>query len=159
MTAGRPTDYREEYCDKVIELAKIGYTHIQIAAEFEIAERTLYDWKNNNPKFLQALTRAKAISKANFMKKAYDNLENKDFNTNLLKLILSHNYKIDTSEIRKLKSTSVIDKINEIFEQYENGYISIEVAERASKLLGFQLDEESRKKLDYLYIQSKNSEK
>ena len=99
--------------------------------------------------------RAKTVSKANFMRKAYANLDNRNFNTNLLKLILSHNYKEDTSKIRKLESTDVIDKINEIFKQYEDGYISIDTAERASKLLAFQLDEDSRRKLDYLFSEAK----
>lgn len=158
MPAGQPTKYREEYCERVIELAKKGYTHVQIAADLGVAERTIYQWKDDNHKFSQTLMRAKTISKARFMKIAMSNLDNRNFNTNLLKLILSHNYKEDTSKIRKLTSTNIIDKINEIFKQYEDGVISIDTAERASKLLAFQLDEDSRRKLDYLFIKSKNSE-
>ena len=158
MPAGQPTKYREKYCELVIELAGKGMTHVQIAAELGVAERTIYQWKDDQPKFSQALMRAKTISKARFMRIANDNLDNRNFNANLLKLILSHNYKEDTSKIRKLTSIKPLEQIKEIFEQYTNGLVTIETAERATKLIAFRLDEESRRKLDYLFIQSKNSE-
>lgn len=147
--SGQPTKYKDEYCELVVKLAKKGFTHVEIAAHIGIAENTLYNWRDDNPKFLRSLKRAKTISKANLMQKAYVNLESRDFNTNLLKLILSHNYK-DTSKIKKLTSTTTLDKISEVFQQYEDGFINIETAERASKLLAFQLDEETRKKVDLL---------
>ena len=63
---GRPTDYKPEYCDKVIELGKEGMSHAEIAAELGVCRNTLYNWAEVHPEFLSASTRARDLAQAWF---------------------------------------------------------------------------------------------
>lgn len=64
MPAGRPTLYRPEYCEKVIELGKEGNSRVQIAAELGVAKSTLQEWEKEFPEFSVAITRAMTFSQA-----------------------------------------------------------------------------------------------
>lgn len=63
---GRPTDYKPEYCERVIALGKEGYSHAQIAAELDVCRNTLYNWADEHPEFLRAITRARDYAQAWF---------------------------------------------------------------------------------------------
>ncbi len=56
---GRPTRYKPEYCDRIIELAKGGAGMVEWALACEVDRPTLYYWAEVHPEFLTALTRAK----------------------------------------------------------------------------------------------------
>ena len=64
MPGGRPTDYDESFCDKVVELGAIGKSVEQIAKELGFAIRTLYLWRDTYPQFMQALNTAKELEQA-----------------------------------------------------------------------------------------------
>ena len=65
MPAGQPTLYRPEYCERVIELGKLGMSVVEMAADMGVARNTLEtNWPANNPEFLQAFTQAKQLSQA-----------------------------------------------------------------------------------------------
>jgi len=53
MPGGRPTDYDESFCDKVVELGAMGKSVEQIAKELGFAIRTLYLWRDTYPQFMQ----------------------------------------------------------------------------------------------------------
>ena len=61
---GRPTDYDESFCDKVVELGAMGKSVEQIAKELGFAIRTLYLWRDTYPQFMQALNTAKELEQA-----------------------------------------------------------------------------------------------
>ena len=52
---GRPTRYRTTLADIVFWMARAGRTDAEIASELGISERTLYNWKEKYPEFLQAI--------------------------------------------------------------------------------------------------------
>jgi transcriptional regulator with XRE-family HTH domain len=52
---GRPTVYRPEYCERIQELASLGCTDEQIATFFGVSPRTVANWKEKYPEFLQAI--------------------------------------------------------------------------------------------------------
>lgn len=56
---GRPTTYKPEYCDKIVELAKTGAGMVEWALACETDRPTLYYWAEHHPEFLTALSRAK----------------------------------------------------------------------------------------------------
>lgn len=58
---GRPTDYRPEYCDSVIEYGRAGKSRAWIAATLGVAKRTLVLWEAANPDFLSAMEYAKTL--------------------------------------------------------------------------------------------------
>ena len=55
---GRPTKYKPEYCQRVIELGRKGKSIEQIAGLLNVAKRTLYNWRDNHEDFLHALDEA-----------------------------------------------------------------------------------------------------
>lgn len=65
MPAGRPSDYDYAYCEKVIELGKIGASVVEMAAEIGVDRSTIERaWPEAHPEFSQAFTRAKLLSQA-----------------------------------------------------------------------------------------------
>ena len=65
MAAGRPSDYRPEYCDRVIELGKLGMSVVEMASEIGVTRKTLETaWPERHPEFLQALELARELSQS-----------------------------------------------------------------------------------------------
>lgn len=65
MPAGRPTLYRPEYCEKVIELGRQGCSVVEMAAEIGVSRNALEtEWTTQHPEFLEAFTQAKQFSQA-----------------------------------------------------------------------------------------------
>lgn len=58
---GRPTLYNPVYCEKVIELGKLGKSIEQIASNIGVSTRVMFDWKEKYPEFLHALEQAKEL--------------------------------------------------------------------------------------------------
>jgi transposase-like protein len=61
---GRPTLYDPSYCEKVIELGRIGKSVEQIAALLNVSLRTMYSWRDAHEEFLHALDDAKTYEQA-----------------------------------------------------------------------------------------------
>ena len=61
---GRPTKYRPEMCERVLELGQLGKTREQIAADLKIGWKTLHRWEGLHPAFRHALKEARARSLA-----------------------------------------------------------------------------------------------
>jgi transposase len=61
---GRPTLYDPAYCDKVVELGRIGKSVEQIAAILDVSLRTMYSWRDAHEEFLHALDDAKTYEQA-----------------------------------------------------------------------------------------------
>ena len=57
--SGRPSKYKPEYCDEVIDLGKQGLSITQIAFELEIHKETLYAWKAKHSEFSDAIKKAR----------------------------------------------------------------------------------------------------
>lgn len=81
--AGRPTDYKPEYCEKVIELGKQGKSIVQIASMLDQAKQTLYDWEKVHPAFLDSLTRARQESQVWWENMGQAGLVTKEFQPSL----------------------------------------------------------------------------
>lgn len=60
MAGGRPTLYKPEYCETVIELGKQGDSLVQMASYFDVSRSTIDQWAVDYPEFSEALIRAKA---------------------------------------------------------------------------------------------------
>lgn len=74
MAFGRPTVYRPEYCEAVIELGKKGKSLVQMAAALDITKQTLLVWEKERPDFSDAMTRARAHSQAWWENAGQDNM-------------------------------------------------------------------------------------
>ncbi len=60
----RPTDYKPEYCDHVIEWGAAGKSVTWMAASLDVSRDTIYEWVKVHAEFSDAITRAKAKAQA-----------------------------------------------------------------------------------------------
>ena len=52
--AGRPTDYKEEYCEMLIAHMSKGFSFESFAGVIGAAKQTIYNWLEANPEFMDA---------------------------------------------------------------------------------------------------------
>lgn len=62
MSAGRPTHYRSEYCEKAVELMGMGVSLYGLCAEFKCTFHTLQKWQEDYPEFKEAIEFGKSLS-------------------------------------------------------------------------------------------------
>jgi hypothetical protein len=61
---GRPSSYRDEFAKQAVKLCRLGATDADLAAFFEVDERTINRWKAVQPEFCQSLKDGKALADA-----------------------------------------------------------------------------------------------
>lgn len=64
MAGGRPSDYRPEYCEQVIEFGKLGLSVAQMASRLDTSKQALLRWVEANPEFRDAMEVARSHSQA-----------------------------------------------------------------------------------------------
>ena len=52
---GRPSAYRREHCDLIVEAMSTGLSAEAAAAKVGISARSLFYWQRQHPEFLQAI--------------------------------------------------------------------------------------------------------
>ncbi len=60
MPVGRPSDYRPEYCQAVIDHCSQGATLTSFAASIDQGRATIYRWQDEHPQFRDACALARA---------------------------------------------------------------------------------------------------
>lgn len=68
MPAGRPTDYKPEYCKEIVEFMADGRHVIEFAAHVDVAKATVYRWADEHEEFRDALKRAGTKSTAAWLR-------------------------------------------------------------------------------------------
>ena len=65
MAGGRPSLYNPAYCERIIELGKIGMSVVEMAADIGVVRSTLEaEWPAAHPEFSEAFTLARQHSQA-----------------------------------------------------------------------------------------------
>lgn len=59
---GRPSEYRPEYCQAVIDCMAQGFSLTAFAGSIRVAKDTVYEWIKTHPQFSDAVSRARAAS-------------------------------------------------------------------------------------------------
>jgi len=59
MPGGRPTDYRAEFCQMLVEHQADGGSYQGFGAVVNVSIQTLYVWEKKHPEFVDAKKRAK----------------------------------------------------------------------------------------------------
>jgi hypothetical protein len=59
-TTGRPSEYRVEHCQLVIEFMGQGYSLTAFAGHIRVARDTVYEWVKRHSEFSDAVSRARA---------------------------------------------------------------------------------------------------
>jgi hypothetical protein len=76
----RPTKYKTEYCDLLVEHMKQGGSIDEFCLEVDVCIQTLYNWFDSYPEFLESKKKGESFSKGWWLKNGRLQLENKDFN-------------------------------------------------------------------------------
>ena len=61
MPAGRPTKYKPEMCDRLVQLMGDGLSKTAACAELGIRTETLYQWAKEKPEFSDAVKKAEEV--------------------------------------------------------------------------------------------------
>lgn len=56
---GRPTDYRPEYCERLVQWMKKPKSYESFGTQVGVCRETLYDWEKKHPEFLHAKKRGR----------------------------------------------------------------------------------------------------
>ena len=104
---GRPSLYRREYCDQIIEMGKSGYSIAMMASALDVDKATIFDWKAKHPEFATALSRAMTHSQAWWEVAGVNGMSvgGKDFNALVWKVSMQARFRDDYTE-RKVQEVS-----------------------------------------------------
>lgn len=78
---GRPTKYKPEYCEQVVEHMAKGFSFESFAAIVEVNIDTLYEWANVHPAFSEAKKLAFSKCRHYWEKLGIEGLHSKFFNS------------------------------------------------------------------------------
>jgi len=102
LKVGRPSLYKPEYCERVIELGKEGCSPAEIASDLDVDRTTLLNWADAHPEFLTALTRAKIHEQAWFEKAGKAGMFADKFNATVWAKSVSARFRDDYAERREV---------------------------------------------------------
>lgn len=100
---GRPSKYKPEFCETVIELGKKGKSLAQMAAHFDVARSTIDQWAEDHPQFSEALTRAKTHCQAWWENTGQEGLFLDKFNAPVWKKSMEARFRDDYTERQEHK--------------------------------------------------------
>ena len=80
---GRPPTYRPEFCERIIELGKLGYSQARMAAALDVSKQTITDWAKRHVEFSDALSRARTYAQSWWEQEAQTGLKNREFNAGI----------------------------------------------------------------------------
>lgn len=95
---GRPSKYKPEYCEQILELGKQGKSIAQMASFFDVDKASIFDWAAAHEEFSTALARAKAHSQTWWEDKAQAHLGSRDFNAQLWLKSVASRFREDYTE-------------------------------------------------------------
>ncbi len=97
---GRPTKYREHYCDYAEAILSDDRPLCEVARQLCVNEETITDWVKKHKKFSAAFKRGRAAGKAAFMAKARAAAWDADthhVNNGLINLLAMNQYNMITA--------------------------------------------------------------
>lgn len=115
MPAGRPTKYKAEYCDKVIEYFKEGYSIEEIALELDVFKSTLYAWMEKHKEFHDAIKKGLEYSQAWWQKTARTNLNNRNFQSALWYMNMKNRFKWRDAPVEDKSEEDKVVKIEVVY--------------------------------------------
>jgi hypothetical protein len=116
--AGRPTDYREEYCQLAINLMSEGASITEVAAECGVWKSTIYEWIGKHPEFSDSIKKGMELCEAWWEKQGRANLNSKEFQAALWYMNMKNRFKwADKQQIEHSgnQESPVIFKLDERF--------------------------------------------
>lgn len=103
---GRPTKYKPEYCQMVVDHMAEGASLTSFAAEIDVARSTINEWIDANPDFSEAVKRAKAKCAAWWERVGRNGAQGGDVNPTLVIFGLKNMAADDWRDKQELAHTS-----------------------------------------------------
>lgn len=104
-TVGRPSLYKPEYCQLVLDMGAEGKTVVQMAVAIDVTRATIYEWADVHPEFSDALTRARNRAQAWWEEAGQNNLATQQFNGNLYNKIVASRFRDDYGDKQSIEHT------------------------------------------------------
>jgi len=106
---GRPTKYKPEMCETVIELMKEGASQYEVLATLGISEDTFYRWKKENEEFSESIKRGSQLSQAWWERKGRISLDDRQFNSTLWYMNMKNRFKwADKQEVKNEGNVTIV---------------------------------------------------
>ncbi len=100
---GRPTKYKPEMCERVLQFAREGMGRVETAAELGVAMSTFQQWEIEHPEFAQAMTDARDFSHAWWATQGRRGIwGGKSFNANAYALQVRNRFPADWKDKREV---------------------------------------------------------
>lgn len=119
---GRPTDYRPEYCEKVIELLKQGASIEEIGLELDCGYSTVYQWMKDHPEFSQAIKKGREFSHGWWLKEGREALREKEFSYTGWYMNMKNRFGWTDKQEHKVEVDDTTQRMNENKEKYGREY-------------------------------------
>ena len=95
---GRPTEYKPEYCEVVVEKQAQGWSLAEFAAHVGVSRPTVDNWGAAYPEFLEALSRAKAAEQSWWERAGREGMFADKFNAAVWKKSVEARFREDYTE-------------------------------------------------------------
>jgi hypothetical protein len=109
---GRPTKYKPEYCQAVVEHMSEGASLTSFAASIDVSRSTITEWAENHPEFSAAATRGKAKCAAWWERVARNNAMTGEGNATLTVFGLSNMAADDWKQKQEIDHTTKGESLN-----------------------------------------------
>jgi hypothetical protein len=106
--AGRPTKYRSEYADQVVDHCRNGASLTSFAAEIGVARATINNWIGEHQEFADACNRAKTACAAWWERIARANAENGEGSATLCIFGLKNMGSDDWSDVHDVRHSGYV---------------------------------------------------
>jgi len=129
MTAGRPTAYKFEYCEKLLEHMAEGFSFESFGAIVITAKQTLYNWAENHEEFMYAKKIGECLSMYWWEREGKKGLQGvyKNFNPVVWVFSMKNRFGwrdrqeiVETIDISKIKDEE-LDLLNKKVDEIVNG--------------------------------------
>ena len=107
-TFGRPTKYLSEYCEKVVELGKLGKSLVQICSALEVTKSTLDNWCDAHPDFLVAMEFARNHAQAHWEDLGYEGMKGKSIDASIWSRSMAARFPADWRESKHQEVTGSV---------------------------------------------------
>jgi len=129
---GRPTKYRKEFCQMLIEHMKEGLSFESFGAKVDSSKQTLYDWLEKHQDFIDARRKGESYSRLKWEQLGMDGMTNKImfFNGNMWQFAMKNKFRdewkdqshVEEVSKKKIEITGSVSELSEedLFKLYKD---------------------------------------
>ena len=104
---GRPTKYKPEYCQKVIEMGEYGASFAEMCLELNVCKNTFLSWQKEHTDFLNAVSHARHLAQGWWEKNGrLRTFNDKGFNAYSYSFNMRNRFPDDWSETTKVETST-----------------------------------------------------